>query len=252
MNVLSSYVSELRSRKVNEDCVVVDTDPQECRIAVADGLGGHMYGDVASRLTCRTAVEAMKKMESENEPDFRNVYETCRTVLLEEQEKRNAGMNMLTTLNLVLIRNGMLYRNHIGDTRTYLFEQGKIISVTRDDSVPMMLCDLGEITKDEIRHHPDRSRLVQVLGIPAEQVAWTPEEPLPLHPGMAVLVCTDGFWEDVLEEEMETCLQNSQTPKQWLEAMLEILHERGVDHKQDNATAAAVMITRTEEREATS
>ena len=88
---------------------------------------------------------------------------------------------------------------HIGDSRFYHFRNGKIISQTKDHSVPQMLAMAGEISEHEIRRHPDRNRLLRALGDENEEVRFVRSD-FEIKEGDAFLLCSDGFWEEVEEE----------------------------------------------------
>ena len=85
--------------------------------------------------------------------------------LMKKQADENARQDLKTTLVLLRIVNGYVQWGHVGDSRLYYFKNGKIVKRTLDHSVPQMLVAAGEIDEKEIRHHPDRNRLVRVMGM---------------------------------------------------------------------------------------
>ena len=91
---------------------------------------------------------------------------------------------------------------HVGDSRLYYFKNGRIVKRTLDHSVPQMLVAAGEIDEKEIRHHPDRNRLVRVMGMEWDEPKYQVSEPMPEEPGQAFLLCSDGFWENIEEEQI--------------------------------------------------
>ncbi len=103
-----------------------------------------------------------------------------------------------------------------------------------------MLVAAGEIDEKEIRHHPDRNRLVRVMGMEWDEPKYQVSEPMPEEPGQAFLLCSDGFWENIEEEQMEACLQKSANPHEWLERMEKIVVKNGRGTNMDNYSAIVV------------
>ncbi len=148
---------------------------------------------------------------------------------------------MKTTISVLVASEGVARWIYVGDSRMYMLRDGLVRAVTDDHSVPQALVDSGEIEREEIRLHPDRNRLLRALGKPGEA---RPDigDPLYTRPGDAFLLCSDGFWEYVLESEMETDLQRSDTPDAWVASMERRLLER-VPPDNDNYSALAVFVT---------
>ena len=147
---------------------------------------------------------------------------------------------MRTTLvALVGAPKGVLWA-HLGDSRLYHFSGGDIIYQTRDHSVPQAMADAGNITVDEIRHHEDRNRLLRALGNEENLRPAVEKTVYPVDPGDAFLLCTDGFWEYVMETEMIADLVRSPDPETWLNLMAARIRERAKDGH-DNYSAIAVI-----------
>jgi hypothetical protein len=108
---------------------------------------------------------------------------------------------------------------HVGDTRLYHFRDGRVAHQTLDHSMPQALVQAGAIRSDEIRRHPERNRLLKSLGGEGEVAPTFLEAPIALAPGDAFLLCTDGFWELVTEDEMQAALAGASGPAAWLERM---------------------------------
>ena len=148
---------------------------------------------------------------------------------------------MKTTAVALVLAEGAAGWAHAGDSRLYWFRDGKLAFQTRDHSASQIAVALGDITVDQIRFHEDRNRVLRALGQEGSLNVETGGE-APLGPGRhAFLLCTDGFWEYVLEREMEADLAVASTPGQWLERMRARLEER-VSGSNDNHTAAAVWL----------
>ena len=120
------------------------------------------------------------------------------------------------------------------------FIQGRLVFQTKDHSASQVAVWLGDITQDQVRFHQDRCRILRALGQEGDVKVETGGEQL--EPGThAFLLCTDGFWEYVLEEEMEETLSRAQGPKDWLERMRARLNQRAPSDC-DNNSAAAVWL----------
>lgn len=126
----------------------------------------------------------------------------AQSMLLSEQIAQKAQDEMKTTATAVLISEDTVYRGYIGDSRIYVFKKNKVKERTLDHSVPQMLVMAREIKEKDIRNHPDRNRLLKVMGIEWEEPAFKIEEPLGTDECQAILMCSDGFWELITEKEM--------------------------------------------------
>ena len=153
-------------------------------------------------------------------------------------------VEMKTTLVVLLLNHGRAMWAHIGDSRLYHFSGGKLIEQTFDHSVSQMAVLRGEIKQEDIRGHVDRSRLLRAIGR-EDTIKIDISEIIDLGDGEhAFLLCTDGFWEYVTEQEMEKDLKRSSSPREWLDRMVKRLNKRTKNKNNDNNTAVAVMYER--------
>lgn len=229
------------AREINEDSVGV-TEQGDCRcFVVADGLGGHGKGDVASRLAVGAFEDVFSNEVTDLPEAMSSAFRLAQERILAEQDRAGTPFRMKTTAAALAIRGDSVMWGHIGDSRVYAFSRFRLKDRTLDHSVPQMLVMSGEIREKEIRGHPDRNRLLRALGEPG-----TPKfdltDPLPLKKYRAFLLCSDGFWELIREREMLCALRRSATAKEWIEQMLQIVELRGKGLDMDNYSAAAVMV----------
>jgi serine/threonine protein phosphatase PrpC len=147
---------------------------------------------------------------------------------------------MRSTLVLLVLWQSKALWLHCGDSRLYHIRDGQIIAQTRDHSVPGLFVAAEEITFDEIRTHPDRNKVLRSLGgSDSEQKPAIIKQAVDINENDLFLLCTDGFWEYVLEHEM-IALWNGDL-NAWLQAMqLLILDRADADH--DNYTACAIQV----------
>ena len=231
-----SYYSSIGGRKNNEDSLSLLENGQNLIAVVADGLGGHASGEIASHLAVKTVIgELIGKRLSENA--LREaVDEANRTII-----NQALSNSMKTTIAVAWIENRHALFATVGDTRIYHFRNGEIIFQSLDHSVSQLAVMAGEISASQIRGHRDRNKLVQALGSKDRvKPAVSEAEPAPHD---AVLVCSDGFWENIIENEMCRCLAQSGSAKEWLEKMKETV-ESAAPPNGDNHSAVALIITK--------
>lgn len=239
MEITYAISSFQGSREQNEDYALAGAKGDRYCFAVADGLGGHGRGEVASRLVCET-VMGLFSDKKEHSPD--EMFLQAQENLMERQRQDRAADAMKTTLNLLLAGPEGISWGHVGDTRTYYFKRNKMVCRTRDHSVPQMMVSMGEIRERDIRHHADRNRLLRVMGIDWPKPQYVMEQEIKPHHRQAFCMCTDGFWEYIDGREMEKCLKKAGTVQEWLDAMNEVVRARGAGQDMDNYTALAVWI----------
>ena len=228
---------------VNEDSVRVSEIPYGVCVALADGLGGNGYGDRASEIAVETSLRKLVKGGRLDE-----AFMDAQSAVRNEQKKTGISGGMFTTLCVLRLTGDTAETGHVGDSRIYLFRDGKLVRRTRDHSVPQMLFDAGEIKESEIRFHPDRNRVLHVIGTGWDEAEYELHKPVSLSPKgifrkrsvYAFLLCTDGWWELMKEEQMEKFLGESHTPEEWIGKMKEAIRENGTGKEMDNYTAAAV------------
>lgn len=237
-------ISEIGEKENNEDAVKVFINHplSTYGFALADGLGGHGNGDIASNFVvdCVGAV-------IENSSDFGGVFidecfDTAQEMLMEE--KYDKGLRSIkTTLVLLLVSGNTAVWGHVGDSRLYHFRDGRLIGRTLDHSVPQMLAISGQIKEKDIRHHPDRSVLLRAMGtewdLPAYEIDQRGIETVK---GDSFLLCSDGFWEWIDEKSMARILKKDQGAYDSLKEMVEEVKQNGQGKDMDNFSAVLVNI----------
>lgn len=239
--ITTAMGSERGGREVNEDRAMALQNENACLCVVADGLGGHGAGEVASAIVVEVARDLFPQ---EPQPDdlLAHCLDTAQERLLEEQQKRGRKHDIKTTAVLLWLKEDTAQWAHIGDSRLYLFHGTKLMRRTLDHSVPQMLVQQGELREKEIRFHEDRNRLLRVLGEPWEAPRYVLSDPVPLKPSMTFLLCSDGFWEWMGEARMAHLLGRSKTPEAWLCAMKEEILQSAQGKPMDNYSAVVVFV----------
>ena len=235
-----SVWTDVGSREVNEDAVGVFERGNEACFVLCDGLGGHGMGEVAAALV--RDVFGSRFAEGHDPAGFlEDTFAAAQDILTAEQAYRGAGQRMKTTAVAGLLDGKRLRFGHVGDSRLYVFSGNRVLTRTLDHSIPQMLVIAGDLDESEIRGHPQRNYVLRVLGVPWEEPLYEIRKPLPLKKCQALLLCSDGFWEYVYEDEMCEARKTSQTPQQWLEKMRKCREDKvGMDN--DNNTAVVVII----------
>lgn len=236
-----AMLSRPGNRERNEDSVLMYERGSSSVFALADGLGGHGKGDVASDSVTRQAIAAFKKAGDE-EGYLEHAFQTAQERLLQQKKELGIMAEMKSTMVLLHVTKETAQWAHIGDSRLYYFQNFHIVKRTGDHSVPQMLVYNGEIREEEIRNHVDRNKVLRVLGVPWERTLYEISEPVSVAEGQAFLLCSDGFWELILEKEMEKTLKQSKSVAQWLAKMEQIVLKRGAGRDMDNYSAICVYI----------
>lgn len=237
-------ISACGDRPHNEDFLEYkSSDNNTYFFALADGLGGHGKGEVASSLCVNTCIAVFENNSSiEASELFEKAFSEAQNTLIEKQKKENAQNKMKTTLVLCRIINNRVSWAHIGDSRLYVFRNHKLISQTFDHSVPQMLVASGEIKLSQIRHHEDRNKLLRALGVNSETLRYQIDEcEFELQHGDALLMCSDGFWEWITEHKMEKFLKKADNAQTVLDKMVKYIVKKGHKKNMDNYSAILVL-----------
>ncbi len=190
-------------RQTNEDCgAVLD----QTTYIVADGMGGHAAGEVASR----TLVDEVRRLLHHNESPVdvglleKAIRRGNRAILSKVREfPEYRGMG--TTATIFHCEDGMGSWAHVGDSRIYLFHQGELRQMTRDHSYVEELVEKGTITALEARNHPRKNVLTRAVGV--EEYVKVDTGVFSVERGDKVLLCTDGLTNMVSDEEIRDVLQ---------------------------------------------
>lgn len=227
--------SDVGGRSNNEDAYLIKTGGHRLLLCVADGLGGVEAGELASA-EAKNALEAAFAAAPESF-DLPEAVEAANTAILSLQQR--TGKKMKTTVTAVYIGGDTVTCAHVGDSRIYLFAEDGIRYQSVDHSVSQMAVLMGKITVDEIRSHEDRNLLTKTLG--SGEACFPETAQFPLRELKAVLLCSDGFWEYVLEDEMRETLSKSEgEARDWLAEMRRLVRKR-TPADGDNHTAVAAI-----------
>ncbi|MGH8873826.1 MAG: PP2C family protein-serine/threonine phosphatase [Acidimicrobiia bacterium] len=198
-------------------------------VMVADGMGGHVGGEVASRLAVERAVEADGGVASRVVAGNR--------AIIEEVDRRPKLAGMGTTMTLVELGVDRVARfGHVGDSRAYLLRHGQLVQLTEDHTVVAEYVQAGKIRPEDIPSHPQRSMLTRALGLNDDLPVDTFQEPL--QPGDRLLLCSDGVSSMIPDDDIRQVLCDG-TPEEAVWALIERANRAG---GHDNITSIVVHV----------
>jgi len=200
-------------RTENEDRIACIQPPESSLLrrkgvlaVVADGMGGHAAGEVASSL----AIEVVRRVYYEGGGDpcaaLQNAFAQANREIYEAALQDSRLTEMGTTCTALVFRNGAAFCAHVGDSRLYLVRDGEIFLMTEDHTVVMEMVKNGLLTFEEARRHPERSVLRRALGTRPVVEASIWQEPLPVRVGDVFVLCSDGLSDVVDEEEIKAAV----------------------------------------------
>lgn len=231
-------------RKINEDSYDVFVSDSYSYAVVADGMGGHLAGEVASAM----AVKAIGEYIKDNLKDDFDRFQT-KEIINKAFKKANAEiynfscenervMGMGTTATLCMIRDGYLIYAHIGDSRAYMI--GKNINqITNDHSYVQELVKIGQITPEEAKHHPRRNYITRAMGVEKTVKA---DSGIKVYNGEKVLICSDGLHGEIDDIELYNCVNKNKAADS-LKLLIALANDRGGG---DNITAVIMEGERTD------
>ena len=228
----ASY-TDVGKRSNNEDSFGLHQSGDSLLAIVADGLGGHENGEVASRLAVDSIIKDLSEAEIDEDTLLYAILDANKAIC----SAKTIGK---TTVAALWIKDQYAVAAHVGDSRIYQFRDGEIIFQSVDHSNVQMAVLVGELEPDALRNHKDRNQLFRALGEENEELKVDSTE-LEVLPGDSFLLCSDGFWEPVTEEDMLQTLKEAESPEQWLDAMKQIVVTADKP-KQDNYTAVCLQV----------
>lgn len=234
-------ITDKGGRKHNEDAVGTSRIDERYCFVLADGLGGHGKGEVASNLVVQSILRDFK--EQYNRDTFlKTSLQRAQEALLKKQREENCVTEMKTTVVCLIIDGDYVQWGFSGDSRLYTFYKKKIRLRTIDHSVPQMLVMTKEIKEKEIRFHEDRNRLLKVMGMEYDKPVFEISAAIERKSNQQFLLCSDGFWELIVEKDMEKQLKKAKTPEEWIRVMEQLVLENGVLQDMDNYSAVGVWV----------
>lgn len=212
-------------RSINEDRYIA-TDKL---IAVADGMGGHLAGEVAAQI----AIDKLKDFHLNGSilESLERVFQDANRAIYENGRNNKDREGMGTTLTAVYVQDNKAYIAHVGDSRAYLIRQKELIQLTEDHSYVNQLVSLGTLSPEEAQRHPQRNILLRVLGIKEELTVDLAV--VDLQAKDRLLVASDGLFSDVDKDELTNILLNDLDLLQTADQLIDLALTHG---GKDNVT----------------
>ena len=230
-----------RVRMTNEDAFDRFDDPArgEILLVVADGLGGHRSGEVASTVVVGTLGEmgrvdgtaAAARLTAAIERANREIFERAATL------SRLKGMGT-TVVALLLSAQGPAFVAHVGDSRLYRLRDGSLAALTEDHSLAAQLLRNGEITEEEARVHPRRNVLIRAVGV--QRRVEVEVAPVEISASDTFLLCSDGIYEMLRDAEIQEILNRAPDAHAAAAWLVDAANQNG---GKDNATALVVQVS---------
>lgn len=210
MNFSVHQASHIGNRKFNQDRVAYAYSSDALLLVLADGMGGHLHGELASGLAIETFVESFGQyaQSSRFDPQLFLAY-TMRHANQRILQAPHAGTPACapgSTCVAALIHGGKVYWGHAGDSRFYLLRDGAVLAMTRDHSMVQQWVDWGVITAEEARSNPQRNKITNCLGGASGMFYMASGEPVELRQNDVLLLGSDGLWGAFADAELAEAL----------------------------------------------
>lgn len=232
-------------REINEDSgrMVRPSDPallaaKGTLLVVADGMGGHSAGEVASQMAADVVCRVYYETRAEPGQALRHAVEEANRRIHAAAAEDESKHGMGTTCTALALRDGRAYAAHVGDSRLYMLRGTQLYQLSEDHSAVNEMVKLGIITKEQARTHEDKNVILRALGtVPEVEVLVL--EPFAVREGDRYLLCSDGLHDLVLEDEIASVLSESQDTHAAGERLIKMAKERG---GHDNITVGIIAI----------
>lgn len=213
---------------------------------VADGIGGHLHGELASTIAATTLVQhtanhiySVLLAEAQQSDDYTRLFPEALADGIQLANRAVVGSvpDGGTTITAAVIWGAMVHVAHVGDSRAYLISDGNMQRITRDHSLVWRLVELGHLTEEEAQNHPDRNILYCALG--EEELTEVDLVTRSLPPGSQLLLCSDGLWGEIGEDAMLEIIEESTNPQEACDRLVAAANKSG---GRDNITAILIQM----------
>ncbi len=226
----------------NEDAYLIF--PEKQFYIVSDGMGGHNAGEVASKTALKAIETFFANIDISTIPEnlipdtMADAVFAANKEVWEKSRSMPEYSGMGCTLAMVFLDKNTLHVCHIGDSRVYVIDHKEIIQITMDHSVVMELVKAGQISKEEARKSTLKNQLTRALGISSEaNLEYTKQQ---VKMGDTILLCTDGLWDMLTDDEIYTVVKKGGTPEKICTKLISMANDAGGD---DNITVIVARIT---------
>ena len=226
------------TKETNEDRVLVDRHVLDddslsgvisipAVTALCDGCGGYSGGDVAAQMVLD--ILSLEESDTLCDPEYLSeVLHNCQQQLMRKKKETPSLSGMCTTIAGCVFGKDSILIFHSGDSRVYRHDKWSLERMTKDHSVVQAMINLGVITPEEALHHPKRNVINRCLGA----MCLPPEiyvSHMPIQPGEKYLLCSDGLWESVRDEEIKEVLDSRLQTDQMADELIRRACKEGSD-----------------------
>ena len=198
------------ARKSNQDRIAYWYSRNALLILLADGMGGHLHGDVAAEIAVRFITEAFRREARPRLPDprafLRQALGGAHRAIVGRADDLGLAETPRTTCVACVVQDDLAYWGHAGDSRLYHIRDGTVVAQTKDHSLVQQLVDSGRVRAEAVATHPERNRIFNCLGS-ARPPRLDLSEATPLNPGDTLIVCSDGFWSPLSGKTISSALR---------------------------------------------
>lgn len=203
--------SRIGKRSNNEDRLAHCYTRDALLAVVADGMGGHYYGEIAAQIAVQAMVESFQREATPTVADpfmfLQKSMHNAHHSIIEFAQANRLKDSPRTTCVALIVQNNVAYWAHAGDSRLYLLRDGKVLAHTRDHSRVQVLKDQGLINEAQAAVHPDRNKVYSCLGgNKSPEIEFSRKTPL--EAGNVLVLCTDGLWGVIPGEMMAVALRS--------------------------------------------
>ncbi len=214
-----------RKRKDNQDACAVLKKGESLLMIVADGVGGNLCGEIASRIVVETLNRKFEVSENLSPNEFLiNVAEEANRNIHQYVANHPDCKGMATTLTAALVQYPHLHLLHVGDSRGYLLRKGILMRITEDHTLVQWMVRDGILTSEEAIKHPKRHVITNAIGVSdSQECDYTHFD---LVSGDSILLCTDGLYDELSEREIKDLLLKCE-PKEAINRLIDAANAAG-------------------------
>ncbi|MDQ3986804.1 MAG: Stp1/IreP family PP2C-type Ser/Thr phosphatase [Actinomycetota bacterium] len=221
-------------REANEDSYLVEGP----LFVVADGMGGHIAGDVASSTAVEVIANRSSEASAENPQTLAGIVRGANNAIFEKAASDPAFHGMGTTCTLVLLDENRAHIAHVGDSRAYLLREDSLRQVTEDHTLVARMVKEGRLRAEDAERHPQRSIITRALGVDADvEVDLTT---LDLKDGDRIMLCSDGLSSMIDNDTIAGVLRSEEDPQSAADSLVDLANRAGGE---DNVTVVVIDVT---------
>lgn len=240
MMIFDSYAfTNQGGRSGNQDSVGIAETPEYAVYVVADGLGGHLHGEQASACAVNALTAPLPPCGDDLDAWLRQRIADANAQILRLQEQQRS--NMKSTVTALVLKDTQAAWANVGDCRLYYLHNRAVEKITEDHSVAYKKYRAGEITREQIPMDEDQSSLLRTLGNPTRCQPDSCVLEHPLEAGDGFLICSDGMWEYIRDDEILVDFLKADCAETWADLLLLRAMDR-INAGNDNLSLITVMV----------